>query len=1114
VVVSAPGLFTFQNFQLLGNGQCGLTAPGSTSVTLTGGAAMNNGSHNISCAGNVSATGFQSENAGGWGISAGSVTLSGCVVINNTNGGVSLGANTTSTANNCTFNGNRGIGMAANNGDTLVLSACDLMNNAGDGINANNWEWNVNMTLTGCDIADNGGDGINAGNSSVRWDNVNMNLTDCNLDGNAGDGITADGQCQSGTVTLAGCTLDDNGGSGINANNGWGSCATVGGVVTSCQAVGNGQGGILLAGSATLGNCEVRLNGGAGISVGGSGTITSATVIENVGPGISVGGSGTITEATVIQNTGTGIALGSGTISGSTASQNVGTGISVGSATVQNCVVTSNLTGVAANNLSLVGCLVAGNQGDGIQIGTGNGSVPTFGQGITGNVITNNGVGLQSYWNNGGASFAFTNNDIYGSTGQYDAVNDGTGTIVANNDYWGPITTAQLMAGATNLSRIYDYRDNSAVGQILVQTYSTNSVLGGPVITLQPVSVTVMPGQTTNFTVSAVGQPPLGYQWLFNGLDLTNGLTVSGSQTAQLTISNVTALNAGPYQVVVSNAVGVVTSQVARLTIGYPPPAIALLTPTNGTTFGAPANIALAATASSAAGVAKVQFFQGAAVLAEVDAAPYNFTWSGVPAGVYTFYAVATDIFGGSAQSASSTVIVTNVVPTNRVLRVVAATATPRAGFTVPVQMDALGNENTLEFSLAFNPALLTLGTVSPGSGLPSDAQLLVNTNDAGRGQIGVLVALENGQTMPAATLDLLSLGFTVNPAVASATNTTIAFADTPVTREIDSASVQVLSAAYVSGTVQISLGIEGDVWPRPYGDGQLTSSDWEQEGLFVAGLAQPFTTNEFERADTAPRATQGDGRLTVADWVQVGRYVASLDPLTPMGGNTPPAGPVPNGGTSSDQLVVGTYYARQGQQVVAVPVQLIGFGGENGVGFSVDFNETNVVFEGITNLVGQATNGTVVLNTNAAATGQIGVLFALPPGQSFSSGTNALLSLLFQVSATAPAAMPLTTADSPIVRQVASSAAAAVNAQFVDGAVNLVGSPTSPTIFAPTAQLQGSGFRASFTALPGLTYMVETSADLCHWGTEQIIQATAPMVSFTDCASNLPCRFYRIQAQ
>ena len=184
VVVSAPGSYAFQNFQMVSNGVSGLSAPSSTtSVSLTGGSAMNNGSHNVSCGGQVSATGFQSENAGGWGILAGSVNLSGCDVSGNTSGGVSLGlsGSTASTANNCTLNDNRGIGLAANSGDTLVLSGCDVMNNTGDGLNQTGYYWSGNMTLTGCDFNGNGGYGINA-NPYPYYGSVGGLVTDCRAD--------------------------------------------------------------------------------------------------------------------------------------------------------------------------------------------------------------------------------------------------------------------------------------------------------------------------------------------------------------------------------------------------------------------------------------------------------------------------------------------------------------------------------------------------------------------------------------------------------------------------------------------------------------------------------------------------------------------------------------------------------------------------------------------------------------------------------------------------------------------------------------------------------------------------------------------------------------------
>jgi Immunoglobulin domain len=81
-----------------------------------------------------------------------------------------------------------------------------------------------------------------------------------------------------------------------------------------------------------------------------------------------------------------------------------------------------------------------------------------------------------------------------------------------------------------------------------------------PFITQQPMSVSATQGQTTTFTVSATGAPPLSYQWCFN---LTNIL--SGAINATYTVFNAQSYDAGAYDVVVSNPGGSVTSQVATL---------------------------------------------------------------------------------------------------------------------------------------------------------------------------------------------------------------------------------------------------------------------------------------------------------------------------------------------------------------------------------------------------------------------------------------------------------------------------------------------------------------------------------------------------------------------
>jgi hypothetical protein len=90
-----------------------------------------------------------------------------------------------------------------------------------------------------------------------------------------------------------------------------------------------------------------------------------------------------------------------------------------------------------------------------------------------------------------------------------------------------------------------------------------------PNIVSQPGSQAVSGGATATFTVVATGIFAPAYQWLFNGNPL------AGQTASSLVISNANANYAGSYSVIVSNAVGVVLSASAALTVGNTAPTFA-----------------------------------------------------------------------------------------------------------------------------------------------------------------------------------------------------------------------------------------------------------------------------------------------------------------------------------------------------------------------------------------------------------------------------------------------------------------------------------------------------------------------------------------------------------
>ena len=105
----------------------------------------------------------------------------------------------------------------------------------------------------------------------------------------------------------------------------------------------------------------------------------------------------------------------------------------------------------------------------------------------------------------------------------------------------------------------------------LVLTLDTSKLLYGqfvpgvstnlPVFTLIPVGRTLAAGANTSLAALATGVGPLFYQWRLNGI------SVSGATSPNLALTNVTAAQAGLYDVVVNGAFGATTSPAAPVAL-------------------------------------------------------------------------------------------------------------------------------------------------------------------------------------------------------------------------------------------------------------------------------------------------------------------------------------------------------------------------------------------------------------------------------------------------------------------------------------------------------------------------------------------------------------------
>ncbi len=163
---------------------------------------------------------------------------------------------------------------------------------------------------------------------------------------------------------------------------------------------------------------------------------------------------------------------------------------------------------------------------------------------------------------------------------------------------------------------------------------------------------------------------------------------------------------------------GNVTLQAATLSGGLVPtnvpPAVAIISPTNNTTFTAPANITIVADPTDTDGtISLVEFFQNSIKLGEATNSPYSFAWTNVTAGNYTLTARATDNLGAATVSSPVSVSVTSNAPPAVVIQ------NPGAGggtfhFSFATQS---GVTYTVQFTDSFNPVNWQEATNFTGNG-------------------------------------------------------------------------------------------------------------------------------------------------------------------------------------------------------------------------------------------------------------------------------------------------------------------------------------------------------------------------------------------------------------
>ncbi len=205
-------------------------------------------------------------------------------------------------------------------------------------------------------------------------------------------------------------------------------------------------------------------------------------------------------------------------------------------------------------------------------------------------------------------------------------------------------------------------------------------------------------------------------------VDFHQGATKIGTDTAAPYAFTWTNVPGGTYSLTAratddKGAVG--TSAAITVRVNKPPTA-SVTAPANNSSFVAPVNVTLQASATDADGtIARVEFLRNGALLATDTAAPYSFVWNNAPIGAHAITVRATDNLGAATTSAVVTVnIVANQLPTVAITSP-ASGATLVAGVPATVSATASDPDGTIA-RVAFHAndgastALLATDTSAP----------------------------------------------------------------------------------------------------------------------------------------------------------------------------------------------------------------------------------------------------------------------------------------------------------------------------------------------------------------------------------------------------------------
>jgi hypothetical protein len=140
--------------------------------------------------------------------------------------------------------------------------------------------------------------------------------------------------------------------------------------------------------------------------------------------------------------------------------------------------------------------------------------------------------------------------------------------------------------------------------------------------------------------------------------------------------------------------------------------------------------------------------------------------------------------------------------PSSRLLEVANTMVIQGLTGTASVQLESLGDENAVGFSLSFDSSAMNYVSASLGSA-SNGVTLFVNDSQAGAGRLGFVLGLGTRRSFASGTRELVKVTF--RAAAPARGNYTVSFADQPVPCEVSGTNALPLAAGYVNGTITVN---------------------------------------------------------------------------------------------------------------------------------------------------------------------------------------------------------------------------------------------------------------------------------------------------------------------